>query len=582
VSGRDVPTGREGNGWLLAAAGLVAAGGLLWAAGAAATAAAGYRVRRGHPAAGLIALAHPGDPGRGWGGPVGPAWAYWSVTAALLGLVGAVLFGFWRLAGSTRGAQREVRSEGLAGRGELRRAAGRRALLARSAALRPGLNRPAPAQVGYRLGSAAGVELWASVEDSVLVVGPPRSGKGLHVVIPAILDAPGPVVTTSTRPDNLALTAASRARRGPVMVFDPQGLAPGGAGPRLGWSLTRGCDDPRVAMTRADTLVADAGRAGMENGTFWRAQAAGVTRCLLHAAALAALPAAEVFRWSHTAGAARDAVTVLTSHPGATPGWGRALDAIVAADPRTRDSIWAMVANTFAPLADPGVLAAVSPDPGAEIDPAAFLALGGTVYLLGTATGAAATAPLVAALIEDLVDAARRAAARSPGQRLDPPLAVILDEAANYPLPSLPALMSEGGGSGITTIAVLQSLAQARDRWGREAAGAIWDSAIVKVVLGGSANADDLADISRLAGEIDVPERSSTRSGGPAGTSMTTTLRSRPVLEPSGLRRLRFGTALVLLRSTAPILAELRPWTARADAADLTAGRRLFEAQPGA
>lgn len=35
------------------------------------------------------------------------------------------------------------------------------------------------------------------------VIGPPRSGKGLHIVIPAILDAPGPVVTTSTRPDNL-------------------------------------------------------------------------------------------------------------------------------------------------------------------------------------------------------------------------------------------------------------------------------------------------------------------------------------------------------------------------------------------
>ena len=36
---------------------------------------------------------------------------------------------------------------------------------------------------------------------------------------------------------------------------------------------------------------------------------------------------------------------------------------------------------------------------------------------------------------------------------------MILDEAANYPLPSLPSLMSEGGGTGITTMVVLQSLA---------------------------------------------------------------------------------------------------------------------------
>jgi len=33
-----------------------------------------------------------------------------------------------------------------------------------------------------------------------------RSGKGLHIVIPAILDAPDAVVTTSNRPDNLTAT----------------------------------------------------------------------------------------------------------------------------------------------------------------------------------------------------------------------------------------------------------------------------------------------------------------------------------------------------------------------------------------
>ncbi|MGD0084235.1 MAG: hypothetical protein ABSD78_13700 [Acidimicrobiales bacterium] len=54
-------------------------------------------------------------------------------------------------------------------------------------------------------------------------------------------------------------------------------------------------------------------------------------------------------------------MSILTSHPAATPGWERALDATIASDQRTRDAIWAMVANTFAPLADPAVLAAVSP-----------------------------------------------------------------------------------------------------------------------------------------------------------------------------------------------------------------------------
>ena len=61
----------------------------------------------------------------------------------------------------------------------------------------------------------------------MVLLGPPRSGKGVHIVINAILDAPGAVITTSTRPDNLTAALEARAKVGPVAVFDPQGLAPG-------------------------------------------------------------------------------------------------------------------------------------------------------------------------------------------------------------------------------------------------------------------------------------------------------------------------------------------------------------------
>ncbi|HOC14329.1 MAG TPA: TraM recognition domain-containing protein [Propionicimonas sp.] len=79
---------------------------------------------------------------------------------------------------------------------------------------------------------------------------------------------------------------------------------------------------------------------------------------------------------------------------------------------------------------------------------------------------------------------ARRTLARS---QLDPPLLLALDEIGNLaPLPSLPTLMAEGGGTGITTMPVLQSPAQARDRWSEHQAGAIWDASIVKIILGGA------------------------------------------------------------------------------------------------
>jgi len=587
----DQPRVGTGTGTDLALGLLVGAAGLavvFWAGAAASAWVSGHRVPHADLLGGFVAFEHAGDPSLAWGVPVGPAPLYWALTALALAAVGVATYGLWRVWHSTGAQTRSadpLRAEGVATRAEVRAAAGAKALLARAATLRPSLTGPRPGDVGYRLGVSRGVACWASVEDSILVVGPPRSGKGMSVVIPAILDAPGALVTTSTRPDNLAVTLAARAGHGPVMVFDPQHLALGAEArrpglPVLAWSLTRGCGEPQTAMIRAEALVGDGSRSGVENAGFWRTQALSVTRCMLHAAALDSRSAADLYRWSHAAGSAKEATTILASHPDATPGWDRALDAIISADSRTRDSVWAMVANTFAPLADPAVLASVSPRPGAELDPLAFLAMRGSLYLLGTASGASATASLIAALIEDLIDTARRLAAASAGQRLDPPLALVLDEASNYPLPSLPALMAEGGGSGITTLAVLQSLAQARDHWGSEAAGAIWDSAIVKIVLGGSANAEDLADISRLIGERAVIERSETIGAGTAGRSVSTSTRYRPILEPAEIRTLPVGTGLLLLRSAPPITMRLRPWTARPDAGELTAARRRWK-NPG-
>src|SRR4051812_1347930 len=173
---------------------------------------------------------------------------------------------------------------------------------------------------------------------------------------------------------------------------------------------------------------------------------------------------------------AADAVAILSSDAQAAPGWAESLESMIHSDPRTRDSIWMGVSLALSCLADPRVLDAVSPRAGEHFDPIDFLTNNGTVYLLATGAGAGASWSLVAAFIEDLVETARHLAAASPGARLDPPLLLALDEIGNLsPLPSLPVLMAEGGGTGITTMPVLQSLSQARDKWGDHSAGAIWE-----------------------------------------------------------------------------------------------------------
>ena len=287
---------------------------------------------------------------------IGFAWFSWP--ALILLATSAVCL----LVVAARQGTRTSRRPGMAARRQVQGSAGRRRLHQRAAALRPSMTRTVTSQdLGYHLGESCGVACFCSVEDSVVVLGPPRAGKGLHLAIPLILDSPGAVLTTSTRPDNLTATLRRRAARGPVAVFDPQGLAPG-IPSATRWSPIRGCEHPHTAMVRAKALTSDTA-AGTTDSNFWQASAEQAVRCLLHAAALGGYSCSELYRWSLSAVHAREAVQILNGHPDAAAGWHQGLDAIISADPRQRDSVWAMVTIVFSALADPRVMDALSPSP---------------------------------------------------------------------------------------------------------------------------------------------------------------------------------------------------------------------------
>src|SRR5690606_26690254 len=223
--------------------------------------------------AGVGVVFHPDDPGSALGSASLSPVAYWITVALLLTAVGTATWFIWRwvreLGKRTKADPNRI--EGIAEGRDVQRAASERDLLRRAKTLRPSLTDPKPEQVGYLLGTSRGKRVWTSVEDSILLIGPPRSGKGANIVINTILDAPGAVITTSTRPDNL--TATLRARQshgGPVSVFDPQHLAEGvPAG--LRWSPIRGCEDPLTAMIRATGLAAGPGLAagGLDGARVW-------------------------------------------------------------------------------------------------------------------------------------------------------------------------------------------------------------------------------------------------------------------------------------------------------------------------
>jgi type IV secretory pathway TraG/TraD family ATPase VirD4 len=475
---------------------------------------------------------------------------------------------------------------GWATRDAVRRVASAKAILAQATTLRPGLDLPRASDAGYLLGTAHAEQVWASVERSILVIGPPGSGKGLHVAINAILDAPGAVITTSTKPDNLKATLHARADRGPVGVFDPQGMLGDGFAHQVAWDAIAGCENPMRAATRAEALAANTGIGDSSDNRVWRVHAKTVIETVLHAAALDGASIEDAYRWMQSAHALEEPLAILQSHPGACATWDDRLRALALnADSRFVGSMMSVVAAAISPLALPTVRASLTPTPGRPaITAEALLADAGTLYALATDRGAAASAGLVSALIEDIAYTARITAARSRGGRMDPPVLFLLDECANVaPIPSLPSLLADGRGQNLTVIPVFQTLAQVRSRYGPEDASTVFSASQVKLILGGADDADDCRDLSALIGERDDWYATSSHSSHALAidskATTSTSLRKVPILPPDAIRSIPFGSAVMLLSQADPIPLRMRPWTARPDASRITGQQQAVEAQ---
>ena len=302
------------------ALGVITAG-AYWAAASAAAVLAAFVHGSGRPelsaAAPFRLLLEPTAPSLAFGPSVGSGWLYWSAFALVVVLAVLPIL-YVSLRRSNGGAHQA----GCASSSEVAASAGRRALLRRARTLRPSLTSARPVDVGYRLGSSQGTDCHASIEDSIVVLGPPRSGKGFHLVVPMILDAPGAVLTTSTRPDNLTVTLRARHPPGPGRRLRPAGP---GAGHRVSDAVV---PDPRLrgpAHRHGPRQGADREHRQRDDGFD---VLAGVSRAggplpAARGRAQRRASTADLYRWSLSSVQAREAVLVLATDPRAAPAWHR-------------------------------------------------------------------------------------------------------------------------------------------------------------------------------------------------------------------------------------------------------------------
>ena len=182
-------------------------------------------------------------------------------------------------------------------------------------------------------------------------------------------------------------------------------------------------------MTRAATLV---GRSSAPD-PFWEDKTRAIVGYLLHAAALAGCD-----RSTCSAGPCGLRSRRGATHSESVRSGGAALGARSPIGDLLRPEApgFDLVrgGSHVRSISGSGHLAGGVAGGGQDVRPVRLLASDGCLYLLGTA-GDERTAALVAAFIEDIVGAARMVAAAMPNSRLDPPVGLVLDEAANYTLP---------------------------------------------------------------------------------------------------------------------------------------------------
>jgi len=398
-----------------------------------------------------------------------------------------------------------------------------------------------------------GPALFASWEDTITAFMAPRSGKTTALSIPYVLSAPGAVVATSNKADLWAATAQLRAGSGStVWLFDPQRIT--GSQQRWWWNPLAGLASVEAAHRLAAHFVLT-----VDDNTkrdLWGPAAQDLLCALFLAAASSGRSLRECGRWLADAGSPIPAELL------AAAGFGALAASLRGAQhgaPETRDGIYQTARTAAKCINDEDIMAWVAPPRGKQLpafDRAGFAAGRDTLYLLTESRSAAS--PLIAALTDTVMRAGRRQAERNGG-RLDPPMAVILDEAANIcRIADLPELYSHLGSRGMVPVTILQSYQQGVSVWGEPGMAALWGASTKKVIGAGIDDPRHARDLATLVGQHDVPVISVSYGDGRA--SQQVSLRRQEILDAADIRALAPGSALLLATGARPALISLRPW----------------------
>lgn len=424
-----------------------------------------------------------------------------------------------------------------------------------ASAKRFGIDSALGVPIGRTVGG--GQLLYGSFEDMHIDIWGPRTGKTTSRAVPAILAAPGAVMVTSNKRDVVDATRDVRAAAGPVWVFDPQAIAL--EEPTWWWNPLSYVTDEVRAAKLAEHFATGSRDPGARTDAYFDPAGQDLLAGLLLAAALDGRAITQVYTWL-TRPSDDTAVEILRAH-----GFTLTADqvaGVIDAPEKQRGGVFGTAQQMASCLTNRQVSAWVTPqgvaDNRSHFDPVSFVRDGGTIYSLSK-EGRGTAGPLVTALTVAVVEAAEELAANSAGGRLKVPLLGVLDEAANVcRWKELPNLYSHYGSRGIVLMTILQSWSQGVDVWGESGMKKLWSASNIKVYGGGVSEGTFLEDLSRIIGDFDRIQTST--SSGRGHRSVSQQLHRERILDIADLAAMPKGRAVVLASGSRPTLIRTQPW----------------------
>ncbi|NUS42345.1 MAG: TraM recognition domain-containing protein [Mycobacteriaceae bacterium] len=193
-----------------------------------------------------------------------------------------------------------------------------------------------------------------------------------------------------------------------------------------------------------------------------------------------------------------------------------------------------------------------------EFDPRAFVDSTDSLYALSM-EGPDSAAPIMTALVGQIIEAALTAARSRKNGRLRLPLLAVLDEAANCcKLGELPAYYTYAGGHGVILMTFLQVLEQGLELWGEHGLHKMFTQSI-ECYGGGIGDTTYLRRWVDLIGNHEIADTQVNTGRG--GTGYTRSWRNEPIVEIAELAALEKNRAVIRFPGNKPVLCRKTFWT---------------------